>query len=223
MANARPKQPDSEKGRQVREQYLALAQTALKNLAIDYPSLYQQYVRDLQGAQGLDQEIAGLALKAGQPPRSVIQLLAQGPFTQAQVATLTPEEKQAALHRLLQYAQGVVETAQRQRFVDYANGVTGKVWNYPDLYQASIGSDLAAIQLDQKVAAAALKAGETTEEIVALLQQSPYSRFQRDVKQVSPATLEQYARGTVAQVQEIQSMRPAAKERISKSVQGLEQ
>ena len=52
-----------------------------------------------------------------------------------------------------------MEGVQQQRFVDYANAVTGKVWNYPDLYRAYIGSDLAAIQLDQKVAAAALQAG----------------------------------------------------------------
>ncbi|MGJ3248295.1 MAG: hypothetical protein ACFE0I_19715 [Elainellaceae cyanobacterium] len=76
-----------------------------------------------------------------------------------------------------------------------------------------IGSDLTAIQLDQKVTAAALQAGESPDAIAALLQQGPYARFQQDVKQVSADTIEQYARGTIAQVQEIQSLSLRQQER----------
>jgi hypothetical protein len=57
-----------------------------------------------------------------------------------------------------------------------------------------------------------LQGGEGAGAIAALLQQSPYARFQREVKQVSPEVIEQYARGTVAQVQEIQSLRPVSPE-----------
>jgi hypothetical protein len=208
--------PETEKAKQMREQYLVLARVVVGDEQRTYADLYQQYVGEQpelqQAAQTLDRSVATLALAKGQTVRQTIQLLAQGVFTQYQIAKLSAEEKQAALPRLLQSAQAVVEGVQQQRFVEYANAVTGKVWNYPDLYRSHIGSDLAAIQLDQKVAAAALKAGESAESVSALLQQSPYVRFQREVKQMPAATLEQYARGTVAQVQEIQALRPKERE-----------
>lgn len=211
-----PREPETEKGRSAREQYLAFARVVVGENSLSYQSLYQQYANNLpeggQAARSLDQSVAGVALKAGILPRQVVQLVAQGIFTQSQTSNLSSEERQAALPKLLQYAQATVEAAQRQRFVEYANAVTGKTWNYPDLYREHIGSDLAAIQLDQKVAAAALKAGAAAESIAAMLQQSPYARFQRDVKQVQVGAIEQYARGTVAQVQDIQALRSSASE-----------
>ncbi len=212
-----PREPETAKARSMREQYLAFAKVVLADQTLSYPSLYQRYASDQaevqQAARSLDHAVAKLALSAGQAPRGVTQLLAQGPFTQFQTRDRSPEARQAALPGLLQSVQATVETVQRQRFVEYANAVTGKVWNYPDLYREHIGSDLAAIQLDQKVAAAALQGGEGAAAIASLLQQSPYARFQREVKQVQPEVIEQYARGTVAQVQEIQSLRPGAVER----------
>ena len=206
------REPETEKGRLAREQYLAWARASLNEGLLDYSTLYQRYAGSSserqQVAQSLDQSVALLALRSGTSPRQVIQVLAQGPLTQYQTRDLSPEAKQAALPGLLHYAQATVEAAQQQRFVEYANAVTGKGWIYPDLYRAYIGSDLSAIQLDQKVAAIALKAGESGEAIASLLQQGPYARFQRDVKQVQPSVIEQYVRGTVAQVQEIQALRP---------------
>jgi hypothetical protein len=210
-----PREPETEKGQLTRSQYLTFAQKALKDSEINYLSLYQNYAIAPHSAQSLDQLVAALALKSGVPPQQVIQLLAQGVFTQQQTRLLSPEEKQAALPKLLQYTQAIVETAQRQRFVEYASAVTGRSWSYPDLYREHISSDLAAIQLDQKVAAAGLKAGESAEAIAALLQHSPYAQFQRDVKQVQAGAIEQYAKGTVAQVQEIQALRPSQAERSS--------
>jgi transcriptional regulator with PAS, ATPase and Fis domain len=211
-----PREPETDKARALREQYLACARVALADPTLSYPSLYQRYASDQaevqQAAQSLDQAVAQVALQSGQVPRGVTQLLAQGPFTQFQTRDLSPEARQAALPGLLEYVQTTVEAVQRQRFVEYANVATGKVWNYPDLYREHIGSDLVAIQLDQRVAAAALQGGEGAGEIAALLQQSPYARFQREVKQVSPEVIEQYAKGTVAQVQEIQSLRPVSPE-----------
>ncbi|MGJ3248914.1 MAG: hypothetical protein ACFE0I_22935 [Elainellaceae cyanobacterium] len=212
-----PRSPETEKGRQVRVQYLAYAQMVLRDTRLIYADLYQRHASNRfqvqQSAQALDQAIATLALKSGTHPRQVIQLLAQGPFTQHQTQNLSPEEKKLAIPKLLNYAQSTVETIQRQRFVEYANAVTGKSWSYPDLYREHVGSDLTAIQLDQKVTAAALQAGESPDAIAALLQQGPYARFQQDVKQVSADTIEQYARGTIAQVQEIQSLNPMQQER----------
>jgi hypothetical protein len=222
-----PREPETEKARSLREQYLACARVALADPTLSYPSLYQRYASDQtevqQAARSLDQAVAQLALQSGQVPRGVTQLLAQGPFTQFQTRDLSPEAKQAALPGLLEYVQTTVEAVQRQRFVEYANAATGKVWNYPDLYREHIGSDLVAIQLDQKVAAAALKGGETAAAIAALLQQSPYARFQREVKQVQPEVIEHYARGTVAQVQEIQSLRPGPIERSGRVALGESQ
>ena len=221
-----PREPETEKGRLVREQYLSSARAILGEPKLSYADLYQRYSGSAsevqQAAQSLDEAIAKAALNVGNAPRMVIQLLAQGPFTQRQTCNLSPEGRQAALPKLLQYAQATVEGVQQQRFVDYANVITGKVWNYPDLYRTHIGSDLAAIQLDQKVTAAALQAGESAESVAALLQQGPYGRFQRDVKQVKSGMIEQYARGTVAQVQEIQALRPFGVEKLQQRSHNLE-
>ena len=58
--------------------------------------------------------------------------------------------------------------------------------------------------------------------MAALLQQGPYGQFQRDVKQVKSGMIEQYARGTVAQVQEIQALRPVQVEKLQKRSQDME-
>ena len=216
-----PKEPDSAKGKAVREQYFSLAKATGKTVK-NYGELYQRYAPNSTAAQALDQEVAGVALKAGNSSRQVIQLLAQGPFTQHQAATLTPEEKQAALSKLLQYAQQTVNEVQQQRYLEYACAVTGKIQSYPDLYREYVGSDLAAIQLDQQVTAAALGAGETPQAVGSLLQQGPYARFQMDVKHVPLPTIGQYANGTVTQVQAIQVLQAGQAQRTPNLSQGRE-
>lgn len=216
-----PKVPGSEKGKQVRAQYLSLAKAIARGIQ-SYDDLYQQYVNDSAAAQALDQDIARTALKTGHSPRQIIQLLAQGPFTQQQAVTLSAEEKQAALSDLLQYAQTTVKQVQQQRYLEYACAVTGNIQSYPDLYREYVGSDLAAIQLDQKVTAAALGAGENASAVADLLKQGPYARFQLDVKHVPPQTIDQYASGTVIQVQAIQSLQLGQSQRMPNSSKGLE-
>jgi hypothetical protein len=205
-----PRKPETEKGQLAREQYLAFAKAALRENLTDYLALFQKYANDQpetqQAAQSLDQTVARVALQSGHSPRQVMQFLAQGPFTQYETRALSAEEKQAALPRLLHYAKQTVEAAQQQRYTEYANVVMGKIRSYADLYREHITSDLMAIQLDQKVVAAALRAGESTEAVTHLLSQGPYARFQQEVKQVSAETIEHYAKGTVAQVQSIQSL-----------------
>ena len=200
-----PKEPETEKGRLMRQQYLALAKASLKD-AKDYESLYTRYSDRPTPAQALDQEVAKAALQTGKSPRQVIQLLAQGPFTQQQILGLSDEEKKEALPKLLQYAQKTVDSLQQQRYLEYACSATGKIQSYPDLYRDNVSSDLSAIQLDQKVTAAALGVGESGESVATLLYQGPYARFQQDVQRMAPQTIEQYARGTVAQVQAIQTL-----------------
>jgi hypothetical protein len=216
-----PKEPETEKGRLMRQQYLALAKASLKD-ARDYESLYTRYSDNPTSAQGLDQEVAKAALQTGKVPRQVIQLLAQGPFTQQQILGLSEEEKKAALPKLLQYAQATVDSLQQQRYLEYACAVTGKIQSYPDLYRDYVSSDLTAIQLDQKVTAAALGAGESGESVAALLHQGPYARFQQDLQGVAPQTIEQYAQGTVAQVQAIQALQVGQPQRSPRFSQKLE-
>ncbi|TVQ07419.1 MAG: hypothetical protein EA368_14270 [Leptolyngbya sp. DLM2.Bin27] len=216
-----PKEPETEKGRLMRQQYLALAKASLKD-AKDYESLYTRYSENVTSAQGLDQDVARAALQTGKAPRQVIQLLAQGPFTQQQILGLSDEEKKAALPQLLQYAQKMVDSLQQQRYLEYACSVTGKIQSYPDLYRDYVSSDLTGIQLDQKVTAAALVAGESGESVAALLHQGPYARFQQDVQGVAPQTIEQYARGTVAQVQAIQALQVGQPRRMPTRARGME-
>ncbi|PSR19333.1 hypothetical protein C8255_02940 [filamentous cyanobacterium CCP3] len=216
-----PKEPESEKGRLLRQQYLALAKASLKD-AKDYESLYTRYSDNPTSAQGLDQEVARAALQTGKAPRQVIQLLAQGPFTQQQVLGLSDEEKKEVLPKLLQYTQTTVDSLQQQRYLEYACSVTGKIQSYPDLYRDYVSSDLTGIQLDQKVTAAALGAGESGEAVAMLLHQGPYARFQQDVQGVAPQTIEQYARGTVAQVQAIQALQVGQPRRMPTRTRGME-
>ncbi len=223
---SKPREPETEKGRLAREQYLAFVRGVLKDATLNYSNLYGRYASNRtdvqQAARSLDQSVALAALQTGATSKEVIQLLAQGPLTQYQTQNLSPAAKKAAIPGMLQYAQSIVDELQRQRFVEYANSVTGRVWSYADLYREHIGSDLTAIQLDQRIAAAALRSGESAEAVTSLLLQSPYSRFQIDVKQIKPATIEQYARGTVAQVQEIQSLRPSQPEKTQQRSKRLE-
>jgi hypothetical protein len=215
------KEPETEKGRLMRQQYLALAKASLKD-AKDYESLYTRYSDNSTSAQGLDQEVARAALQTGKSPRQVLQLLAQGPFTQQQILGLSDEEKKAALPKLLQYAQKTVDSLQQQRYLEYACSVAEKIQSYPDLYRDYVSSDLTAIQLDQKVTAAALGAGESGDAVAALLHQRPYARFQQDLQGVAPPTIEQYARGTVAQVQAIQSLQMGHPRRMPTRTRGME-
>ncbi|MEO1351950.1 MAG: hypothetical protein AAFW84_24620 [Cyanobacteria bacterium J06635_15] len=205
-----PREPETEKGQLAREQYFAFAKAALRENLGDYLELFEKYANDQpetqQAAQGLDQTVAKIALQSGHSPRQVIQFIAQGPFAQYETRALSAEEKKAALPKLLHYAKTTVEDAQKQRYTEYANAVMGKIQSYADLYREHISSDLMAIQLDQKVVAAALRSGESAEAAVHLLHQGPYAQFQQGVKQVSAMTIDQYAKGTVAQVQSIQAL-----------------
>ena len=205
-----PREPDTEKGQQAREQYLVLAKAALRVNFEDYQTLFQAYAseepEEQQTAQQLDRTVAQVALQAGHSPRQVIQFVAQGPYVQCETRVQSSEEKKAALPKLLHYAKTQVDTAQKQRYTEYANAVTGKIQSYADLYREHVSSDLAAIQLDQQVVAAALRAGESAEVVTHLLYQGPYAQFQQGVKGMDARSLDQYAKGTVAQVQSIQSL-----------------
>ena len=62
-----PKAPDSEKGKQVREQYFTLAKSSARGVK-SYEDLYERYAGSPNAAQALDQEVARTALKEWQFP-----------------------------------------------------------------------------------------------------------------------------------------------------------
>ena len=64
---SQPKAPDSEKGKQVREQYFALAKSSARGVK-SYEDLYERYTGSPNAAQALDQEVARTALKSGSSP-----------------------------------------------------------------------------------------------------------------------------------------------------------
>jgi Bacterial TSP3 repeat len=130
-----PREPETEKGRWARSQYLGFAQTILNDSKLNYETLYQRYAANSQEARSLDQSVAEIALQSRTEPKILIQLLAQGPFTQQQTQNLSPEQKKAAIPGMLQYSQSIVNELQQQRYVEYANAITGKNWNYADLYR----------------------------------------------------------------------------------------
>ena len=219
-----PREPDSDKGKVARAQYLAFARAVLRENFADYGALFQKYASDqadgLPAAQELDQTVARLALQSGHAPRQVIQLIAQGPFVQFETRSHSEADRKAAIPRLLHYARTTVDASQQQRYTEYANAVTGQPQSYADLYRAHVGSDLMAIQLDQRVVAAALRAGESPEAVAHLLNQGPYARFQQDVKRVAAETIGQYVEGAVAQVQSIQALQLKAEGRGRMKAEG---
>ncbi|MEL6332525.1 MAG: hypothetical protein AAFN42_12670 [Cyanobacteria bacterium J06554_1] len=79
-----PPEPDTEKGRRAREQYLALAKASLRVNFEDYQTLFQAYAseepEEQQTAQQLDRTVAQVALQAGQCPRQVVQFVARDPM-----------------------------------------------------------------------------------------------------------------------------------------------
>jgi len=58
--------------------------------------------------------------------------------------------------------------------------------------------------------------------VAALLHQGPYARFQQDVQGTASPTIEQYARGTVAQVQAIQALQMGQPQRSIPRSRGVE-
>ena len=67
-----PQEPETEKGRLAREQYLSAARAVLGEAKLSYADLYQRYSGSgsevQQAAQSLDQAIARAALNAGKAP-----------------------------------------------------------------------------------------------------------------------------------------------------------
>ncbi len=79
-----PKEPQTEGGRQARQQYLQFAQRIIDEPTLDYTTLYKRFAPNDWAAIQLNDAVAEVALREGMAPQGVIGLLYQGPFTQCQ-------------------------------------------------------------------------------------------------------------------------------------------
>ena len=79
-----PKEPQTEVGRQARQQYLQFAQRIIDEPSMDYATLYRRFAPNDWAAIQLNDAVAEVALSEELAPQGVIGLLCQGPFTQFQ-------------------------------------------------------------------------------------------------------------------------------------------
>ncbi len=73
-------------------------------------------------------------------------------------------------------------------------------------HQFAVLSDECIYNLPQIYPNGRLASKEPGEVVAVLLHQGPYARFQQDLQGVALPMIEQYARGTAAQVQAIQAL-----------------
>jgi hypothetical protein len=79
-----PKEPQTEGGRQARQQYLQFARRIIDEPTMDYSTLYKRFAPNDWAAIQLNDAVAEVALREGMAPQGVTGLLCQGPFAQCQ-------------------------------------------------------------------------------------------------------------------------------------------
>jgi hypothetical protein len=104
--------------------------------------------------------------------------------------------------------------AARQQYLDLAKRVTGEAnLDYETLYQRFAENDWAAVKLDDAVASLSLKAGNSPQQTVGILHQSPYLQHQVHHRNVPLAPMSQYVRSTVLKsVQQLNQARSLSSE-----------
>jgi hypothetical protein len=80
----RPKESQTEVGRQARQQYLQFAQRIIDEPTMEYATLYKRFAPNDWAAIQLNDAVAEVALREGMAPQGVTGLLYQGPFAQCQ-------------------------------------------------------------------------------------------------------------------------------------------
>ena len=98
-----PKTPETEVGRQARQQYLTLAREVIGEDDLDYTTLYQRFAENDWAAIKLDDAVALQGLKAGFTPKEVAVMLLQSPYIQHQI-----HHKRVPAAPMTQYAKGTV-------------------------------------------------------------------------------------------------------------------
>jgi hypothetical protein len=88
--------------------------------------------------------------------------------------------------------------AARQQYLDLAKRVTGEAnLDYETLYQRFAENDWAAVKLDDAISSLSLKTGNSLQQTVGILHQSPYLQHQVHHRNVPLAPMSQYVRSTV--------------------------
>jgi hypothetical protein len=98
-----PKTPETEVGRQARQQYLTLAREVIGEEDLDYTTLYQRFAENDWAAIKLDDAVALQGLKAGFTPKEVAVCLLQSPYIQHQI-----HHNRVPAAPMTQYAKGTV-------------------------------------------------------------------------------------------------------------------
>jgi hypothetical protein len=108
--------------------------------------------------------------------------------------------------------------AARQQYLDLAKRVTGEAnLDYDTLYQRFAENDWAAVKLDDAISSLSLKTGNSPQQTVGILHQSPYLQHQVHHRNVPLAPMSQYVRSTVLksvqQLKQTQSLSPEPQNR----------
>jgi hypothetical protein len=98
-----PKTPETDVGRQARQQYLTLARAVIGEEYLDYTTLYQRFADNDWAAIKLDDAVALQGLQAGFPPKEVAVCLLQSPYIQHQI-----HHNRVPAAPMTQYAKGTV-------------------------------------------------------------------------------------------------------------------
>ena len=98
-----PKEPENESGKEARQTYLVFARAVIREMSVDYPTLYQRFVGNDWAAIKLDEEVGKTALKAGYAPKDVVQFLHQSPYVQHQI-----HQKQVPVKSMTRYVVSLV-------------------------------------------------------------------------------------------------------------------
>ena len=104
-----PKIPETEAGKEARQQYLTLAQQVIGEAQLDYDTLYQRFAENDWAAIKLDDAVALKALKAGHSPKTVVGMLHQSPYIQHQV-----HHNKVPLAPMSQYVRSTVMKVMQQ-------------------------------------------------------------------------------------------------------------
>lgn len=105
----KPKEPDTEAGREARQTYLEQARKVIGEPDLDYTTLYQRFAQNDWAAIKLDDAVALTTLKAGYSPKDVVGILHQSPYLQHQV-----HHNKVPLAPMSQYVRSTVMNAVQQ-------------------------------------------------------------------------------------------------------------
>jgi hypothetical protein len=111
----------------------------------------------------------------------------------------------------------------RQQYLEQARAVIGEAeLSYDTLYQRFAQNEWAALQLDEAVAKAALRAGHAPKQVAGMLHQSPYLQYQVHENHVPLSPMSRYVRATVLTLLQQMKLNPAPRQQAEPRQPGWE-